>query len=167
MAKASGKKPEKETKPQAKPASRPEKSKFALDMGKELITWSAVPLLQQKRKGIIFAVSTLLFAGLVWYSSSLVYAVVAIVVSLGASASFALPTTYRLSENGIEMRSPSTATVRKWLVFKNYHLASDGVQLVYHQRSLRDRASRGIFMYFGDVDQEKVKLIIADHIEKP
>ena len=168
MAKASGKKQETRPISQAKSASQPAKVKPGMDMGKELITWSVVPLLHQKSKGVIFALSTLVFAGLVWYSSqSLSYALVAIAVSLGASASFAMPTTYRLFENGIEMRTAATSTVRKWLVFKNYHLVSDGVQLVYHQRSLRDRASRGLFMYFGDVDREKVKGIIADHIEKP
>lgn len=167
MAKASGKKQEIRPISQAKSASQPAKGKPGMDMGKELITWSVVPLLHQKSKGVIFALSTLVFAGLVWYSSSLAYALVAIAVSLGASASFALPTTYHLFENGMEIRSAATSTVRKWLVFKNYHLVSDGVQLVYHQRSLRDRASRGLFMYFGDVDREKVKGIIADHIEKP
>lgn len=167
VAKASGKKQVTSQKAPAKPAPKPTQGKPAIDLGKELISWSIVPLLHQKRKGIIFGLSTLGFACLVWYASSLVYAVVAIVVSLGASASFALPTTYRLCENGVEMRNAASSTIRKWLVFKNYHLASDGVQLAYHQRNLRDKTSRGLFFYFGDVNQERVKGILADHIEKP
>lgn len=170
MAKASNKNTKTGSKPPAKsapaPAQKPAKS-GGIDLGKELLSWSVVPLLHQKNKGMIFAAATLAFAGLVWYASSLVYALVAIAVSLGASASFALPTTYRLSENGVEMRTAASSTVRKWLVFRKYYLAPDGVQLAYHQRNLRDRASRGLFFYFGDVDQQKVIKILDAHIEKP
>lgn len=164
MAKAPAKR--EEAKPKGQGAGIFGQGKPKVDLGEEFLKWSVVPVMHQRRKGLIFAAATLAFAALVWYAAGLVYAVVAIAISLGASASFMLPTTYRLCENGIEMSSATTSTIRKWAVFRKYYEAEDGVLLAYYPRSVREKVARGLFFYFGDMDSAKVLRVLADCIEE-
>lgn len=164
VAKAPVKKTDAKQKTENKGRLVPEKPK--MDLGDELLKWSVIPLLHQQKKGIIFGVSTLAFAALVWYAAGLVYSVVAVAISLGASSSFVLPTTYRLCENGVEIRTAASSTIRKWAVFRKYYSAEDGVLLAYYQRSVREKVARGLFLYFGEMDSRQITDILDDRIDQ-
>ncbi len=165
MAKTPSKKPEIKQAPEKKPSAA--KAKPSLDLGAELFSWTLIPIQYQQKRGIIFLAATFAFAGLVWWSSSLVYAVVALVISIGASASFVFPTTYRLCEYGVEVRNMGNRTSRKWAMFQKYFLADDGFLLAYYPRRKKEKTARGLFFYFGDVDRERVLAILDSHIDQP
>lgn len=164
MAKAPAKK--EDVKPKGQGTGVFGQGKPKIDLGNELLKWSVIPFMHQRRKAVIFTAATLAFAALVWYAAGLVYAIVAIAISLGASASFMLPTTYRLCEHGIEMSSATTSTIRKWAVFRKYYPAEDGVLLAYYPRSVREKVARGLFFYFGDMDSARVLRVLDDCLDE-
>ncbi|MGI6358951.1 MAG: hypothetical protein ACOX2K_09720 [Bacillota bacterium] len=165
MAKTSNKKPEDKRTPEAKPS--PAKARPTIDLGAELFSWSLIPFQHQKKRGAIFLIATFAFAGLVWWASSLVYALVALAISFGASASFIFPTTYRLCENGVEIRNLANTTTRKWSMFQKYYVVDDGFLLAYYPRRKREKGARGLFFYFGDIDRERVINILDSNIDQP
>lgn len=134
------------------------------DMGRELISWRAHPFMLEKRKSAILVSSTLAFAALVWYAYDLISAILTLVICVGAFAGFVLPTDYKLTEVGMQSKNGFNKVTRKWTAFANYHTYSDGIQLMYHQRSLRERILKGVFVYYGEADAERIKDIITQYV---
>jgi hypothetical protein len=140
--------------------SQAERAQPGPDLGEEIISWRAWPLVEQKRKAVILIVSTIAFAVLIriifdWYSMLL-----ALGISFIAYSGFVVPSSYTIAEYGIKYHNWITHATRLWDDFADYQVFSDGIQLNYYRQRVRDRLLRGIFVYYGSEDPEQIRTLI-------
>lgn len=163
MAKQSAKNTNSKAK-QGKPTTTSGKAKE--DQGKVLLSWKVRPYLLEKRKTAILVVSILSFSALVWYAFDLFTGALAVAICLGAFASFLLPSDYQLSEKGLQVKNGINAPVfRKWTAFKDYRVFTDGINLIYHPRQIRERLLKAQFVYYGEADATAIKQIITERMD--
>jgi hypothetical protein len=135
--------------------------------GEELLSWTVTPVMRDRRKGAILAASLLAFAGLVYFGyRDWFWPVVALVISTMSFSSFLLPNTYSLTTKGLRFKNGVSEIFRPWKNFSRYKITGDGIYLV-HQKTVRTRLlGAGIFMYFGDNNEEQVTAIVEANMSQ-
>ncbi|MGD8237000.1 MAG: hypothetical protein PVH68_00485 [Armatimonadota bacterium] len=81
-------------------------------------------------------------------------------VLVGALASFFLPTTYTLSDEGVAVRGLFGTTRREWGALRSHRADAQGVLLSPFSRPSRLDSFRGIYLRFQD-NREQVMTIVA------
>ncbi|MBX6350861.1 MAG: hypothetical protein IRZ11_05065 [Clostridia bacterium] len=127
------------------------------------LSWTVHPIVKDPRRGLLLALAFLL----IWIGSDailgpegLVLAVVATVVPM---AHYLFPNEYRLSEEGAAVRVVVGSGVKPWETFVGYTVYPDGVLLAYDPAILRNRITKGVFLYF-DGNRDEVVRFVERHL---
>ena len=174
MAKREKKKPTPETEPRIEESKKPPKFSFPTmqpeqpDRGKEIISWSVTPVKYDKKRGIILALSTIAFVLLVYIAyRDWFWPAMALFLSFISFSSFIFPNHYTVTTTGLLYKNGTSVLFRPWERIKRYKTADDGVYLVM-QKTVRTRIlGPGIFLYYGDVDRDKLHSLLAEYLPQP
>lgn len=151
--------PDNEKESLASPPGRTEDAEPALE-------WTCHPV---KRKPLVSALVTLFIfvvVALVFYTtSSRAFGVLAAVVMLASLAKFYFPTTYRLTNDRITIKT-TTQTLRKdWSIYRSCYPDKNGILLSPFVRPSRLENFRGIYLMFAN-NRDEVTEFVKAHIGK-
>lgn len=132
--------------------------------GEVLLTWRVDRLRERPLVSlVVIAVLVMLFAWLRWYTGSWLTTIVLVAVVVASLSQFLFPTTFTLYENGF-----SIANLRKdyrpWSRFAYMRVYPDAVQIAPRVTGVRARWNRGIVIYFGQADREKIIGIVREKL---
>jgi hypothetical protein len=134
--------------------------------GEVLLTWSVWRLRDKPlmSAAVIAGLGLLLYTLQSWTGSLGTAAVLTLLVVISL-AQFLFPITYTLSENGLHVRNlPITNDYKRWSRFGIWRAHSDAVQIAPVVVGARARFNRGMLVYFGTTDPERVKGIIREKV---
>ncbi len=94
-----------------------------------------------------------------------IFAVLALLVMFGMTATLYLPVSYRLDEEGVAVFFLGTRTFRKWSHYRNYYLHRDGVFLTSMPMPSRLDPFRGHFLRY-DGDKNIVIEYVKAHVKR-
>lgn len=132
--------------------------------GEVLLTWRVDRLRERPLVSLaVIAVLVLLFFWLRWYTGSWLTTIVLVVVVIASLSQFLFPITFTLYENGL-----SIANLRKdyrpWSRFAHMRVYPDAVQIAPRISGVRARWNRGIVIYFGKEDKDKIVGIVREKL---
>jgi hypothetical protein len=130
-----------------------------------LAEWTAHPAKSRPRDVALMVAVIFLTAGAVMMSlQSAFLTVLAVVILLVGVAPFWLPTTYVLTDIGVEEHRALRTKTRDWKHMRRYHVGP-GAALVspFANPSWMDRY-RGLIMYLDGADRDKVAQILEEHV---
>lgn len=130
-----------------------------------LAQWTAHPAKSRPKDVALMAAVIFLTAGAVMMSlESGFLTVLAVVILLVGVAPFWLPTTYVLTDVGVEERRALRTKTRDWKHMRRYQVGP-GAALVspFARPSWMDRY-RGLIMYLDGADREQVERILEEHV---
>jgi len=153
---------------QAKKKSPKEKTgvppKASNPQGTDLLKWTVTPFRQEKKKGIIFALSCLAFLALLYILyREIIWVVLAVAVLVGAYSSHIFPSHYRLTTEGVAIKSLFHGTFKTWSQYTNIRKHPDGVFLVH---GIGKKSKLGQFIYFGDRTPAEVVAVVEKYIDR-
>ena len=104
----------------------------------ELIEWTSHPV---KRRPLVSALATMfltLVAAVVFFATdSLGFALLALVVLFASLARFYFPTTYRLSDRGITVKTVTQTLRKNWSLYRSFYVDKNGILLSTFTRPSR------------------------------
>ncbi len=175
MAKRSNKKapPRAPAPPTVEESKKPPKFSFPTmqqeqtDQGQEIMSWSVTPMKYDRRRGVILGLSTFAFVGLVYFAyRDFFWPSMALLLSVISFSSFIFPNHYKATTTGLLYRNGAAVVFRPWNRITKYKVAEDGVYLVM-QKTVRTRIlGPGVFLYYGEVDRDKLHEVLSSHIQR-
>lgn len=128
------------------------------------IRWRAQPFLMNplRSAGVVFLLVFSWWFG--YYLMGQGGLLVAVVATVSPLAPYLFPSTYRLSPEGVEVRTLFSSGVRPWDRFVGYTVYPDGVLLAYPRHNLRQRILKGVFLFFGEEDPRPILAYIEERL---
>lgn len=148
------------------PVRQPQKAepKPAEQPGEVLLTWRVDRLRERPLISlIVIAVLGLLFLWLRWYTGSWLTTIVLVAVVVASLSQFLFPTTFTLYENGLSIAN-LRRDYRPWSRFAYMRVYPDAVQIAPRVSGVRARWNRGILIYFGREDRDKIVRIVREKL---
>jgi hypothetical protein len=134
--------------------------------GKSL-RWRIHPVVERPGQGVLLIGIIGLCSWVFWVWFGQFYGIFSLVVLGLSMASFFLPTTYELDEEGIEIISLLVVRhFRPWSEFRNFYVHDVGVHLSTFSKPSRLDAFRGNFIRFTPSNREQVVAFLNEHIER-
>jgi len=128
----------------------------------ELIEWTSHPV---KRRPLVSVLATMfltLVAAVVFFATdSLGFALLALVVLFASLARFYFPTTYRLSDRGITVKTVTQTLRKNWSLYRSFYVDKNGILLSTFTRPSRLENFRGLFLLFTDNREEVTAFVRA------
>lgn len=113
--------------------------------------WTVWPARDSRPLSTVVALLVLLLSALVVLSyQSVWYGAMLLAALLAATASHYLPTTYRLDDEAVRLRTPLTTTSRPWTAFAAYFTDGSGVFLSPSSRLSWLAQRRGLYLRCPD-----------------
>ncbi|MHB8926231.1 MAG: hypothetical protein ACYC9Q_01030 [Bacillota bacterium] len=130
-----------------------------------LLKWSVHLARQYPRRtfltalGVVATLAVVLLAGLgPWW------AFITVVIIVGSISAWIFPIRYALTNKGVKQFNFLSREERSWLRFTNYIIYNDAVQVTYDQRTLRGRILKGLMLYFGPDNRERIIEVVKDNV---
>jgi hypothetical protein len=146
-------------------ASVTEKQKENIAEEKLLYEWVFHPA---KANWMVTSLVTLfLFLLLVivyWLTESRLFTMIGTVVLLGSMRSFYFPTNFKLYDDRVEVTYTISSKSRQWKSFRSVYPERNGVHLSPFVRPSRMENFRGLFMQYGNADQDKILEIVESKV---
>ena len=108
----------------------------------------------------------LLFAGIYASFHDAFLTGLAVVILLGSLAPFYLPTSYRMSEDGISIRTVMGSREKSWDLFRRWQADRYGVLLSPFDRPSRLDRFHGLNLRYDTADRERVLDFIRRQIDR-
>jgi len=99
-----------------------------------------------------------------WMTQSRLFTIIGTLVLLGSMRSFYFPTTYKLYEDYVWVRYTVTTVKKEWKVYRTVSSERNGVFLSTFARPTRMENFRGMFLKYGNADQDKILEIVNSKI---
>lgn len=133
----------------------------------QVLEWRVHPLTESFWRSVllVFIIACALYGVWAWtnYPGLVLIGAVFLLVSM---APYLLPTTYRMSSEGIEIRFLGVRTFREWEQFRNFYPHDVGVHLSTFSRPSGLDAFRGSFIRFAPDNREAVLRFLNAHIKR-
>lgn len=124
------------------------------------LTWRCHPARRQPgRASFVLAVHSLLFVFLAKYTASVPFALVLTLVLFLSLSAFFFPTRYRLSTQGIHVKTLITSFERPWSAYRSHWPDRNGVLLSPFPRRSRLENFRGLFVRYENNRDEVVAFV--------
>jgi len=126
------------------------------------LTWSAWPARERPLSAIVLLASALLLGVLVVRGTGdAVLGLAAPLFVLGSLSSFLFPTSYRLTEEAVEVRSLGVSRARPWKEMRRMTVDATGVFLSPFEKRNWLEAYRGVRLLFGGNRDQVVAYVEA------
>lgn len=96
-------------------------------------------------------------------TESAFFGLLAFVVMLVSLAKFYFPTHYRLSENGVTVRTTTQTLTKNWSAYRSFYPDKNGILLSPFAEPSRLENFRGLFIMFNG-NKEQVTEFVKSHI---
>ncbi|HDL04171.1 MAG TPA: hypothetical protein ENH25_08560 [candidate division Zixibacteria bacterium] len=143
----------------------PGEEKEPSDSGKSL-EWICHPAKKNMRTTVLVTIFLFVVIGAVYYATGSVwFGILAVVILFGSLASFYFPTRYRLTEDGIFVKTTAQNLQKKWSQYRSYYMDKNGVLLSPFVRPSRLENFRGVYLKFW-YNKEEVMAFVKEQMEK-
>jgi hypothetical protein len=126
------------------------------------IEWTSHPV---KRRPLVSALATMfltLVAAVVFFATdSLGFALLALVVLFASLARFYFPTSYRLSDRRITVKTVTQTLHKEWSLYRSCYVDKNGILLSTFTRPSRLENFRGLFLLFANNREEVTAFVRA------
>lgn len=126
------------------------------------IEWTSHPV---KRRPLISVLATMfltLAAAVVFFATdSLGFALLALVVLFASLARFYFPTSYRISDRGITVKTVTQTLRKDWSLYRSCYVDKNGILLSTFTRPSRLENFRGLFLLFSGNREEVAAFVKA------
>jgi len=131
------------------------------------VTWTSLPISEESRLKtfiLLSVVFSLFFSA--WYTFSLSYALIALIMLFISFSRYFFPTSYEIDENGVTVSFLFLKSHHNWNTYLRYIIHSNGIFLTPFKKQSRLENFRGDFLRFNNaIDQKKVLTTIENHIK--
>ncbi len=121
------------------------------------LEWTCHPV---KRKPLVSAAVTVLIlvvgAAVLYIMQSLLFAVFSMVVMFAALAKFFFPTSYRLSDRRIMIKTTTQTLYKDWVIYRSCYADRNGVLLSPFAEPSRLENFRGLYIMFNNNRDEVI-----------
>ncbi len=130
----------------------------------EVLAWSCHPVRRRPLISVLVTIFIFVVTAAVFYSTnSRLFAILALVVLLASLAKFYFPTGYRLSGQGITIKTTTQTLVKKWSQYRSCYSDRNGILLSPFPHPSRLENFRGIYLMFSG-NGEAVTDFVKAHI---
>ena len=135
------------------------------DSGKTL-EWVCHPAKKNTRTTVLVTVFLFVVIAAVYYATASVwFGILAVVILFGSLASFYFPTKYKLTEDGIFVKTTAQTLKKKWSQYRSYYPDKNGVLLSPFVRPSRMENFRGIYLKFW-YNKDEVVAFVKEQMDK-
>lgn len=113
---------------------------------------------KNKKKLLLYVTLILLFSGLFWVVFGPYWGIFALLVLVGTTYNFYIPTRYKFDQNGITVTRLSLSYHRPWTQFKRVERDKNGVFIGTFSKPSRLDPFRGIYIPVTDRDKQDLIL---------
>ena len=133
-----------------------------------LLEWRVHPLLDNRvRTALLAGVLVLVLAMVRLSYPEPTWIILAAVLLVGSLARYFFPTSYRLSEEGVEITFLGLRRIRPWSDFRSCHVGRTGVLLSPFPKPHRLEGFRGHYLLLGSRREEVIDFVRAHVNPKP
>lgn len=130
------------------------------------IEWRVHPATRRPWLTAIVSVFILLISFLVLVATgSQWFSFFALVVLFASLAKFYFPTSYRMDERGVTIKTTTQTLLKEWKLFRSYYPDKNGVLLSPFAEPSRLENFRGLYVMFGG-NREEVIDFVSRHVGK-
>jgi len=137
-----------------------------LEGDKVYASWSYYPMRKQPRKAVLLAAFLVAVWALAYIWFQLWGLFMAVLFTVGPLSGYILPSKYKLTGRGVEVKNLIHHQRFKWDKFVGYRDYPDAMQLYFDPRDLRGRLLKGVLMFY-DGNRTEVRDIVEEHVESP
>lgn len=128
----------------------------------EVLQWTTHPVRRNRLKAVVVTLFITLVAVITWYATDTFgFGLLALVVLFASIARYYFPTTYRLSDRRIRIKTITQTIYKEWSVYRSYYPDKSGILLSPFLEPSRLENFRGIYLIFSDNREEVIDFIKA------
>ncbi len=132
----------------------------------EVLEWVCHPAKRNKTRTVIVTVFiALVVLGIYFWTFSMIFTVLAVIILTGSLAAYYFPTKYTFTENEIFIKSTTQRQTRKWSQYRSYYPDKNGVLLSPFGRPSRLENFRGVYIRFSG-NKDAVMAYVIRKIEE-
>ena len=129
-----------------------------------VLEWRCHPVTRRPSVSIAVSLFVIVVAMAVSYSTdSRVFTVLALVVMLGSLAKFYFPTSYKLTDETVAVKTTTTTITKSWSQYRSFYPDKNGVLLSPFAQPSRLENFRGLYLMFAD-NRDEVIAFVRAHI---
>lgn len=145
--------------PEQQRTASPSSEENNLDEG-EVLQWTTHPARRNLLKTALVTLFITLVSVIAWYATETFgFGLLALVVLTLSTARYFVPTTYRLSDRRIMIKTMTQTIYKDWSVYRSFYPDKSGVLLSPFVEPSRLENFRGVYLMFEDNRQEVVDFI--------
>jgi hypothetical protein len=131
-----------------------------------VLEWTTHPVKRRPWVSVLVTLFVFVVGILVFYTTdSRAFAVLALVVMFLSLAKFYFPTTYRLSPDGVTIKTTTQTLRKEWSIYRSCYADKKGILLSPFVQPSRLENFRGIYLMFNE-NSEEVTAFVKEHIGK-
>ena len=132
------------------------------------MSWVSLPVQHAPRKGLVLALVVAATAAAVFLATrSPGWTLLSVILLLAGVHDFLLPTTYRLSDEGVSSRILWYRRHKPWSSCRSYWVDAHGVLLSPFPRRSRLESHRGLYLRFAGADRQAVVRFVQSKVNPP
>jgi len=125
-----------------------------------VLEWTTHPVKRRPLVSILVTVFVLLVSLIVYYTTmSKMFGVLALIVMFASLAKFYFPTTYRLSDDRITIKTMTQTLHKDWAIYRSCYTDKNGILLSPFVRPSRLENFRGIYLMFSGNRDEVIQFV--------
>ena len=129
-----------------------------------MLEWRCHPVTRRPSVSIAVSVFVIVVAVAVSYSTdSRLFTVLALVIMLGSLAKFYFPTSYKLTDKTVAVKTTTTTITKEWSQYRSFYPDKNGVLLSPFAEPSRLENFRGIYLMFAE-NRDEVIAFVKAHI---
>ena len=131
------------------------------DSDKVLLQWRCHPLRRKPWVSIKVSIFVILVGVLVYYATdnSKAFATLALVVMFASLAKFYFPTSYKLTERNVIVKTTTQTLTKDWSIYRSFHPDKNGILLSTFARPTRLENFRGLYLMFSENRNEVIEIV--------
>ena len=116
----------------------------------EVLEWTCPPVKRRPLVSVLATSFVLLVSAMVHYATgSAGFALLALIILLASLAKFYFPTTYRLTDRRIVVKTTTQTLDKEWSVYRSYYRDKNGILLSPFAEPSRLENFRGLYIMFA------------------
>ena len=128
-----------------------------------VLKWRCHPVTRRPWVSVAVTVFVALVVVLVYYGTehSKAFATLAMVVMFASLAKFFFPTSYKLTDKKIFIKTTTQTLVKEWSIYRSFHPDKNGILLSPFARPTRLENFRGLYLMFSENRDEVISFVKA------
>ncbi len=131
-----------------------------------VLTWTVHPMKRRPLVAVAVTLFIMLIGAIVFYSTeSRLFAVLALVILFASVAKYYFPTSYRLTDRKITVKSTTQTLHKEWSLYRSCWPDKNGILLSPFAEQSRLENFRGIYLLFND-NKEAVTAFVKARLNR-